>query len=254
MNLIARIVTDLVSPLGTALVLLLLAGVLSWRGRSARAARVAKGLSLAAFLWLWLWSTPLASDAIAGALEALAPPRPIVSLPNADAAVVLGGGVAGARPPQRPDPDLKLAADRVWHAARLYHAGKVRLVWLSGGAVEPGDANEAEGMQQFLLDLGVPRQAIRLEKSSVNTLTNAQFVAGQLRSEGVRSVLLVTSALHMRRALRNFERAGIAAQPAATDYEVVDRPFSLWRVLPEAGALERSARAMHELVGYWVGR
>lgn len=231
-----------------------IAGLLHWLWRTPHARRTSTVLAAAGFVWLWAWSMPLASDALAGRLEALAPPQPISQLPVADAAVVLGGGVGGASPPRRPHPDLKLGADRVWHAARLYHAGKVRLVWLSGGVATPGDTNEADAMQRFLLDLGVPQAAIRLERASYNTTSNAQLVAEQLRAENVRSVLLVTSALHMRRAMRNFERVGVVAIPAATDYEVIDRPFSLRRLLPEADALERSARAMHEVVGYWVGR
>ena len=231
-----------------------IAGLLHWRARTPGSRRISGVLAAAGFCWLWLWSTPLASDALAGSLEALAPPQPIAQLPQADAAVVLGGGVSGASPPRRPDPDLALAADRVWHAARLYRGGKVRLVWLSGGVSAPGDTNEADAMQRFLLDLEVPQAAIRLERGSYNTTTNAQMVAEQLRAENVRSVLLVTSALHMRRAMRNFERVGVPAIPAATDYEVIDRPFGLRRVLPEADALDRSARAMHEIVGYWAGR
>jgi uncharacterized SAM-binding protein YcdF (DUF218 family) len=100
----------------------------------------------------------------------------------------------------------------------------------------------------------VPQAAIRIEKDSLNTADNAQLTAQQLRAEGIRSVLLVTSAAHMRRALRNFEKVGVSAIPAPTDHEVIDRPFGLYRFLPEAGALKRSAAFLHEIVGYWAGR
>ena len=43
-----------------------------------------------------------------------------------DAIVVLGGGIAPAAPPYTPEPDLTDAADRIWQAARLFHARRWR--------------------------------------------------------------------------------------------------------------------------------
>ncbi|MGE4239674.1 YdcF family protein [Ramlibacter sp.] len=216
--------------------------------------RLANGLALFAFAWLWVWSTPLASESLARWLEADAGARTMAELPRARAAVVLGGGMLGARPPLLPYPDMGAAADRMWHAARIYHAGKAPLLVLSGGISRPGEPNESEAMQLLLLDLGVPREAMRLEGASFNTASNARMSARLLEAEGIRSVLLVTSALHMRRARKNFEAAGIHVVPAPTDFGAVARPFDVGQLLPEASALTGSADAMKELVGYAVGR
>jgi uncharacterized SAM-binding protein YcdF (DUF218 family) len=249
------IATDLVSPLGTALMLAVLAAVLTlWgrgRARWRRAARWTAGLAVA---WLWLWSTPVASHALRAWLEAQAGPAAVQDVPAAPVIVVLGDGIRGARAPERPYPNLTQAADRVWHAARLYHAGKAARVVLSGGATRPDDASEAQSMQVFLQDLGVPAAAIIQEPDSLNTRANALQTARLLRAQGVERVILVTSALHMRRARRDFEAQGVQLHPAPTDFEALGRQHDARDWLPRAEALEGSARAFKECVGYLVSR
>ena len=258
--MVDKVVALVVSPLGTAWLLLMGAFVLGWPGVRAWArlprwlGGLARAMAGAALAWLWLWSTPLASDTLCAWLERQAGPREVAALPAMPVAVVLGGGIHGPVAGVRTEPDLTAAADRLWHAARLYHAGKAPLLLLSGGTTQPGQPSEAQSMQRFLLALGVPAQALWLEEASINTATNAQRTADQLRARGVQQVLLVTSAQHMRRARANFERTGLVVHPAPTDFNVVPQPQDIRRVLPDAGALEASARAFKEVVGYWVGR
>jgi len=260
--MLAKLFTALISPLGTSLVLGLLALVLGlvlglgpWRARVRRwGVGVGVGLGTLALVWLSLWSLPLVSEALRGSIEDQAGPRDLAAVPGAAVMVVLGGGVKGPRPPRRPDPDLNAAADRYWHAARLYHAGKAERLYLSGGEVRDGDGSEAAAMRRLLLDLGVPDAALHLEEVSVTTSGNAQEIALRLAAEGVREVLLVTSALHMPRARQQFEAVGLKVIPAPADFEVVEIPFDLLRLIPDAGALQGSARAFKEVVGRWLGR
>jgi uncharacterized SAM-binding protein YcdF (DUF218 family) len=202
--------------------------------------------------WLWLWSTPAASLGLRSHLESRYPDIPVASLPSADAVVVLGGAV---RPPEARGGlvDLGSSADRVWQAARLYKAGKAPLVVLSGGS-DPAYSvmSEAEAMQVFLRDLGVPDKAMLLETESRNTQQNAENTTRLLRARGIHRILLVTSALHMERALRQFEGRGLEVIPAATDREAGAPPPIPWRYLPDADSLVASARAFKELVGQCV--
>lgn len=250
--MIGKLVAALISPLGTALCLLLLGLVLwQWAARPF-ALRWARRLVVLAFAWIWLWSTPWLSDALCGWIEAQAGPRTVAELPNARVAVVLGGGMSGPRAPLRPYADLNASADRVWHAARLFHAGKAEKLLLSGGVVRTGDDSEAASMAAFLRDLGVPPSALLLEALSENTAGNAQLTATRLLSEGVTEILLVTSALHMPRARLQFERAGLRVLPAPTDFEVIEMPFDVLRLVPQASALQASGQAFKELFGRWV--
>jgi uncharacterized SAM-binding protein YcdF (DUF218 family) len=151
--------------------------------------------------------------------------------------------------------DLTGGADRVWQAARLYDAGKAPLVLLSGGSdPEYSVMSEAQAMQVFLRDLGVPDSAMLLEQESRNTHQNAENSARLLRQRGFNRILLVTSALHMERALSEFESRGLEVIPAVTDHEAGEPPPIPWRYLPDADSLSASARALKELVGQLVVR
>ena len=251
--MLAKLVTATISPLGTSLALGVLCAVLLTFARRPAWRALGKWLGIAGFAWLWLWSTPLASDALRGAIEAQAGPRDLDAVASAPVIVVLGGGVSGPRPPLRPHPDLGASADRMWHAARLYRAGKAPALVLSGGTVRTGDGSEAEAMREFLLDLGVPAAALHIEAASDNTTTNATHTARLLRAQGIKSAILVTSALHMPRARAAFERTGLSVQAAPTDFEVIEMPFDLLRVVPDAGALQGSGQAMKEIAGWVAG-
>ena len=242
--MVSKLIAFLISPLGTAMLLLGLAAV---GPRRALRSTVVLGLG-----WLWLWATPVVSGALVGWVEAQAGPRELAAVQPAPVIVVLGGAVGGARPPLRPEPDLGAAADRVWHAARLYHAGKAPRILLSGGSIKPGVQGEAHAMRRFLLDLGVPDAAIWLEAGSTDTAGNAALSAALLRTQGVNEAILVTSALHMRRARAQFVQTGLTIHPAPTDFEIVDEPLNLQDFLPSAEALDGAGRAMKEVVGWWA--
>lgn len=108
-------------------------------------------------------------------------------------------------------------------------------------------------MRRFMVDLGVPGEAMVLEDRSRNTSQNAEYSAEILAEQGIRRILLVTSAHHMPRAKRLFEAQGLKVVPVATDHEVLSRP--VWRrLLPDTIALDESSRAIKEIVAHLVGR
>jgi len=123
---------------------------------------------------------------------------------------------------------------------------------LSGGSdPTPGTSSEAAALSLLLRDLGVPADAMLLEGKSRNTHENAHFSAAMLRERGLDQVLLVTSALHMQRALKTFEGEGLNALPAACDHEA--SPTIGWlQWVPDASSLDGSARAIKEWVGRWA--
>lgn len=249
-----QLMSVLLAPLPIALVLLLLAFVLllaGWR-------RTGLGGLVVALAWLWFWSLPVVADKVCGNLEFRYVPVAADSLqmPVADA-IVVAGGVFGSGLPY-PHPNLNAAADRYWHAARLFHAGKAPWIIVSGGG-RPGGTRptEAASARLFLLDLGVPDGRILLEDRARTTRGNAVRVQAMARERGFGKLLLVTSALHMRRTEASFRALGMDIVPAATDFETnmatwadVAEAGRLRRWLPSAHALSRNHRAWHELVGH----
>ena len=250
-----KIAGALVSPLGAALLLLLVAlGVgIGCREIPDARSRVVRALAAFGSVWLLIWSLPVVSHALRAQLEDAYPAQATDQVAQAQAVVVLGGGI---RPAERSGqmPDIGRAADRVWLAARLYKAAKAPMVLVSGGSDRAVFfTSEAQAMRELLVDMGVPDAAMLLEEDSRNTKQNALFSARLLRSRGVQKILLVTSALHMPRARALFEAQGLDVVPVPADHEARHH-FALVDWLPDADALDGSARAMKELVGRWVGR
>lgn len=216
--------------------------------------KFARALMLAAACWLLLWSIPIASIRMRQGLERQFPQRSASDYPVVDAIVVLGGGVQGARKDWRFGPHLQLGADRTWFAARLYRAGRAPWVIVSGGTSiwSSSDEPEAEAMRSFLADLSVPASAVLLEARSRNTEENALYTKQLLAEQHFDKILLVTSALHMPRALALFRAQGIAAIPAPADFDAVPRKGLLQSWLPDAETLERSSAALKEYIAIAV--
>lgn len=238
-------------PLGAGLALGLL-GLLLLTLRRRRSGTTLLALSLA---WLWIWSTPAFSDWLRLGLESRYPMLTAEQAPQAAAIVVLGGAFSHQQ--DWPYPNMSSNADRYWHAARLYHAGRAPLVILSGGRTPgrgPGLTDAGAGAL-FLADLGVPADAIWLEERALTTRGNAVEVAEVLREQGLEDFLLVTSALHMRRSEAAFRAVGLNPMPVATDFQVrMPQRSGLRRWLPNASALAGASLAAHEYVGHFTYR
>jgi len=251
MLVFSALLTALISPLGSALALGLIALVLGFTAFR----KTALVAGLVALSWLTAWSLPVTANWIqahvSGDQTPMVSDEQIAALPKAGAIVLLGGGVSPATV-ARPWPDLGEASDRVWQAARLWHAGRAPLILASGGH-DPAThtQSEAEAMRLVLRALGVPDSAIVLETRSRNTRQNASDSAAILAERNIRRVLLVTSASHMARSVSHFRAAGLEVAPVATDFESIDFA-DLRQFIPKADALAQSARALKEWVGQIV--
>lgn len=205
---------------------------------------------------LWLAATPTMSHGLKTLLESSNGELPAEALPKADAIVVLGGtlsppGSAGGTA------NLSSAADRLVFAAKLYELGKAPTILISGGHRSGAGAMDAESVHAaaLLAGWGIPASAILTETESVNTYENAVYTKLMLDQHKLKNVLLVTSALHMPRALATFQSAGIQATPAATDFESsLPGASGLDAWIANPAALEGTTRALKEYVGWIVYR
>lgn len=241
-----KLAAFVLSPLGI-LFLLLVVGYLVRRRPKGVSAVVGMGI-----VWLYVWSCPWVAGELARWWEGRYAPVALSEAPAVQVVVILGGGVSAALPP-RLESDLSDAADRVWTGARMVLAGKAGAILVSGGGLGPNappdKQPEAEATVPFLLALGVPRNVILLETKSMNTIENAQRSAEQLRDLEVERVALVTSAIHMPRAMHAFRHAGIEPVPVPTDFQGVDPGGGPMRFLPSAGALAQNSAVIKEMIG-----
>jgi uncharacterized SAM-binding protein YcdF (DUF218 family) len=183
-------------------------------------------------------------------------------LPTADAIVVLGGGTRSQAYP-RPDVDFSDAGDRVWYGANLYHAQKAPKIIVSGGRIAwmgAGDPESAD-LTKLLVKMGVPETDIIPEGNSYNTHDNGVNVQKILKKEHFKTILLVTSAMHMPRSMAIFKHLGINAIAAPTDYRVsqleLEEPNRqtesiILSFLPNEEWFSLTTQAMREYIGLVV--
>lgn len=255
MNAFNKLIWGFLNPFALGAVLFVLAFVVTWL-RKRRAGFV---LFAVAIVWGWVWSTSLCFKHLAVWWEVCEGyPQRVEDMPQADAIVDLGGGVGGDID-KAIYPDMHASADREWHSARLWKAGKAPIVIPSGidGSIYS---------KPLLVDLGVPADRVICEDQSLNTEENAKFIQELLirrhhDNSGVDSgskpcVLLVTSAWHMKRSLLMFRKYApeITVIPAATDYEyyIGTRSGISWRdFVPSVETYFYNTVFFHEVHGYF---
>ncbi|PLC51141.1 hypothetical protein CR159_02590 [Pollutimonas subterranea] len=248
---LSSFLTNLVIPLNLSITLLVL-GVVLFMLRQRKTAFFFAALGLG---WALFWSLPASSLWAGGRLEQLYAHTMPMKLPNAQAIVVLGGSTANNRSNWFEPYDSDTATARVDTAAMLYKAHRAPFIIVSGAALE-GNISEAQIMANALRQLDVPQQAIILESGSYTTYENAVNTSKELKQRNIDRVLLVTSALHMPRAMAVFKKQGVDAIAAPSAPQIVvpsDRGFSFWQ--PSMRALQASRSIVKEYVGllvYWV--
>ena len=132
-----------------------------------------------------------------------------VSDASADAAVVLGAAAWG----NKPSPVYR---ERINAAIFLYQQGRVRWIIFTGGTPRPGYPSEAEVGRQFSAVHGIPVSAMLVDVESRNTWENLKHAKALMAPAGIRTVLLVSDPLHMKRAMAMATDLDLQAQSFPT--------------------------------------
>ena len=212
--------------------------------------RTGKAIGRGALAALLVLSTGAGARLLARPLENLTAPLPpqAVRQTQAQAIVVLAAGNREQAPEYGGNVPDDIALARLRYGAHLQHRTGLPLL-VSGGNGEParGIPPKAEVMARVLRDdFLTPVQWV--EPDSATTADNAVNSARLLRQTGVRRILLVTDAMHMARAQRAFERAGLDVVAAPTMFQTWG-PLSAFGFLPSANALQTSYYASYEWLG-----
>ena len=188
---------------------------------------------------------------------------------------------------ERNRPEFGGNVDRLTEGIQLYHKGIIRKLVIAsdGSIIQREDPTKQSGnptaMTDYLIRLGIPRQDIILETKATTTHENAIFIKTLLDEHAKRAIqvssskiqvetpslnrerlrvgelcsgmggggLLITSSIHMRRALMAFEQEGIHADPYVTDCIVkVKGKEDRW--LPSLHVIRDWQALLHEIIGY----
>lgn len=146
---------------------------------------------------------------------------------HGDVIVMLGGGATQGTPDMNGTGQLSGdAANRLLTTYRLYKKTGLPII-TSGGKVYPDSGREADIAKRELLALGVPGDKVYAENQSLTTRQNAVNTEKILKQHRFVRPVLVTSAFHMPRAVRNFQQVGVHVVPYPTDY-LVSRPVAVY--------------------------
>jgi uncharacterized SAM-binding protein YcdF (DUF218 family) len=224
----------------TIFIVLCLAGALIalvWRGAGI-------ALALASSLLLYAAATPAASSYLLRRVEARLPQS--ADLGAAQAIVVLGGDVRAGDGADIPDRLGPLSLERVDFGAQAHRRLQLPVV-VSGGTVHGAHVSEA-ALMKAVLEEDFAVSVAWSEEGSRTTWENALYTARLLLPEKLTTVVLVTQAWHLPRAMWAFERVGLKALPWPAPRTVLHRA-EIGDFLPSLGALHDTSYALREMIG-----
>lgn len=128
---------------------------------------------------------------------------------TADTIVVLGAAVWG----NRPSPVYR---ERLNHAIGLYEAGAAETIIFTGGVGIKSPIAEGEMGRLYALAQGVPDSAIFVDDQSTSTIENLTAVREIMDENQLESALIVSTPVHMKRAMLVAKRVGIDAYTSPT--------------------------------------
>ena len=246
-----RTATSLCMPIGLLWLALLTFGIANGlRGHQAVGATF-----LGLFLFLWVTASSVTADRMVSLIEwHEAEPNATTDHPY-QVAVVLGGATT-----VRPGGTLEVndAGERVVSAAQLWHAGLTRSIVATGSSPD-GKYHNKDVTGELLVSLGVPEDAI-FKIDGENTSQEMKFLKSFLKTPPANfpdqgSPALITSAFHMRRALRLARSQGLELDPHAVGFSNnAKRGFSPSKFVPDAASVRRFSMAFKELLAEIVGR
>ena len=226
----------------------------AWRrGKRPSEARFACGLTVTSLVVLYLASTPLVARWVAESLERQNPPVDPVTMPVADAIVVLGGSMYAT---VGPDGTTLLyarhASDRFETAMQAFSAGCAPIIAFGGGGTGvPGTPTEGEWNRARAIARGAPADRAIAGPVALYTSDESEGIARVLRERGVKRIILCSSAMHLPRARMNYEKLGFEVTPLPSDFATrgAAEDWSWALLIPRGMALSQVDAGVKEWMG-----
>ncbi len=198
---------------------------------------------------LYIISTPIFSNNFFKLVEGNEYRKPVSTIDSADAIVVLSGileinEVGDSTYVEWGDPD------RFFGGIALFKAGKAKKLVFTGGKMPWDKAKKTEGevLKEYAITNGIPSDKTLVTKDVENTADEAVAVNELIRPS--RKIILVTSAYHMYRAKKLFEREGFSVVSYNVDYKASrNNDLVVMDFLPGAGSLKQTEIGCREILG-----
>lgn len=251
-TMLEKTLTSLVMPIGLVWVGLITLTYLLLISRQ----KILGFFSLGCLLAITLGGNQFVSNYLAYSLEAPFSQIDIAQIPTLDAVIVLGGGTSST---YNNRVQLGMAGDRVATAARLYHSGQVKKIICTGSQsfrASPEDLHPREEAKLILTEFGIPASAVILlegENTSQEMNSLKSWIPEHINSPQPR-IGLITSAWHLKRALRLAKSQGLEFEPIPSNFiSGPVNPSPHW-VIPSGDNLATTGRIVKEYLAAIVSR
>ncbi|MHC4308403.1 MAG: YdcF family protein [Planctomycetota bacterium] len=242
-------------PIIWVLILLVFGLFLTRHLRKKKGSRIGWYLLLLGTLILLVFSNRLVSNSLVYILESRYEPASIDTLTNLDIMVILSGGV---RRPSRFNKHFKVMSvtfSRISEGIKVFNQSNAKKIVLSGAGshsrTKLESQKEGQAMKNLAIQLGVPEEKIIVEPNSFNTMEHAIELVKLFPPEKKLKIGLVTSALHMLRSKKAFNKKfhSDSIVPISVNYIYSSPKVNVNSFIPSSEALSQSTCAMHELIG-----
>ena len=202
------------------------------------------------------------SEVFLRSLEDSVPKVQLAKMPEADfgGIIILGGAIEGGEIAlDRGEVSIYSSAERVTKAFELIRKYSDLPFIFSGfsGRLSPIGMSEADAFKQLVSEQNLPDKNAHYENQSRNTYENVVLMKPMILELGARSAkeadaplkpwLLITSASHMYRSVKIFQKQGIAVIPVPVDYQTGNRLH--WGSFDLLEGAKQWNNLLHETVG-----
>jgi uncharacterized SAM-binding protein YcdF (DUF218 family) len=260
----SKLVQFCIEPLNWVIVFV----VLSLLFLSLRKPHLCKRFLLFALADLLLVGWLPTSEVFLMTLEDRVPKVQLTQMSGADfgGIIILGGAIEGGEiAVDRGEVSIYSAAERVTKAFELIRKYPDLPYIFSGfsGRLSPKGISEADAFKQLVAEQGLPGNNAHYENQSRNTYENVVLIKPMILELGADSVkeagappkpwLLITSASHMYRSVKIFQKQGIEVITVPVDYQTSSH--LRWGRFDLEDGMQNWNKLMHEVVGllaYWM--
>ena len=199
------------------------------------------------------------------ALEDAVPKTSLANLTGNDIGgiIILGGAIEGGEIAlDRGEVSIGSAAERVTKAFELIRKYPDLPFIFTGysGRINPKGISEADAFKQLVTEQGLSEKMAHYENRSRNTYENVLYIKPMIEELGSKNEagapktwLLITSASHMYRSVKIFQKQGIDVIPVLVDYQTANNLS--WASFDLESGAQNWNRLTHEVIGifaYWI--
>jgi len=212
--------------------------------------RISLRLFIISIIWLLTISTSFLPNFLVSHLEDLYNTFSVTNLIKNQKPVnilVLGAGYSDDERFPSINNLAEAALGRLCEGIRIHRLIPGSFIVTSASGYE-NEITQAEVTRQAAIVLGIDSLQIKMQKKPKNTRQEASEYKRLFGDTA--KLILVTSAIHMPRAMKMFRKAGLNPLPAPTNHLIKKgKHKDFWFWLPAAGNIQKMESAVHEYVG-----